>query len=813
MPELVPIEYDPFKGTSTPQDFAKRYGGAADKAAKELGVDSSVILGQWGLETGWGKSIVPGTNNLGNIKDFAGTGVEATDNMTGSKDKYRAYESPDAFATDYVSLVQRKYPDAVGAKTPDDFAKALKAGGYAEDPRYVDKVVQASRMAGTKPSVLATAGKAVTDAIVPSAQAAEPTLVPVDFDPFAKQAKKQSPNMITSVGAGLGKGVGTVALGAQRYLGKGLSALGADEAGGWLQRDAEQGQAKLEAENLPFKQANPTSNALGELGGNIAATLPVGGALGGVAKAAGATTFGNALASGGMTLGKTGGNAVGNMLTRMAGGAVTGGASAALVDPESTTTGAVIGGLLPPAVGLAGAAGNALARTIRGPGAAPGVAEAAQAARAAGYVLPPSQVDPSLTNRLLEGFSGKLTTAQNASAKNAEVTNSLAAKALGLSDDTRLSPEVLNDIRETAGLSYRDVASLPVRAPYSETKQNLLSAIEKAKSEKETALQAAGKLKTFSAQQNSLANGRDIALARNQLENQLYYNTGSMGRTAQSPSSLPVPGYPRFPARYTNNIDRVAEGNAGVDDAMKIFNTKRVEEEAATKALKEFESKAKALPTKEGIDPQKLVFDLRKARNDTSAWYTAYGRSADPDALAKAQAAEDLAKNLEGTLEGYAKSLGREDLYTDMVKARQLIAKTYSVEKALNGTTGTVDAKKLAQQLAKGKPLTGELKQAAEFAARFPKAAQTVEGMGSLPQTSPLDWAASGIAAATSGNPLMMAGVLARPAARQLSLSNAFQNRLVQSRTAAPQLQLTPEIRNALLQGVYRGAPVAGAER
>ena len=137
-----------------------------------------------------------------------------------------------------------------------------------------------------------------------------------------------------------------------------------------------------------------------------------------------------------------------------------------------------------------------------------------------------------------------------------------------------------------------------------------------------------------------------------------------------------------------------------------------------------------------------------------------------------------------------------------MAKSRELIAKTYSVEKALNTTTGNVDAKNLAKQLDKGKPLSGELKQAAEFAARFPKAAQTIEGMGSLPQTSPLDWAAFGGIGAATANPLMLLGVGARPAARAAVLSGPVQRGLQK----APS-QVSPQVIEALRRGAL-AAPV-----
>ena len=130
--------------SSTKQGFEGKYGAAAERAGKALGVDKKLILAQWGLETGWGKSIVPGTNNLGNIKDFSGAGVAATDNATGSVDRYKKFASTDAFADSYVSLMKRKYGGVVG--TGSDAAR-FSAGlaGYAEDPNYGAKIARSSQ--------------------------------------------------------------------------------------------------------------------------------------------------------------------------------------------------------------------------------------------------------------------------------------------------------------------------------------------------------------------------------------------------------------------------------------------------------------------------------------------------------------------------------------------------------------------------------------------------------------------------------------------------------------------------------------------
>lgn len=93
----------------------------------------------------------------------------------------------------------------------------------------------------------------------------------------------------------------------------------------------------------------------GKLGGEIAGTAGAGGLVANGARAIGASApLVDAIASGGFSGG-------GNALVRALGGAISGAATAGLVDPHEAGTGAVIGGALPGAVKVAGMAGNALA--------------------------------------------------------------------------------------------------------------------------------------------------------------------------------------------------------------------------------------------------------------------------------------------------------------------------------------------------------------------------------------------------------------------------------------------------------------------
>ena len=195
------------------------------------------------------------------------------------------------------------------------------------------------------------------------------------------------------------------------------------------------------------------------------------------------------------------------------------------------------------------------------------------------------------------------------------------------------------------------------------------------------------------------------------------------------------------------------------------------------------------------INPAKMVEDLKVARKDAEGYYNAYARSAHPEDLAKAKAFKAKATKLEDDLEKHAKDMGKEDLVPALRDARQLIAKTYTVENAMNKTTGTIDAKEFAKRLQKGKPMSEELKQIAEFAQAFPKAAQKPEMIGGTIGISPLDYTVAGL---TGGASLLggsdkettgaatLAALLARPAARKLVLSNPMQNRLVQQQANAP---------------------------
>lgn len=143
MPSTAPLKAGA-KGNKA--DFIKKYWGMATVIGQKLDVPPEAVLAQFAAETGWGKSVISGTNNLGNIKagsSWKGKTVKAYDKIEKSYDPYRVYNTPEEFAEDYVRLMQKnkRYKNVIGSDTPTEFFSELKKAGYATDKDYVKKGV------------------------------------------------------------------------------------------------------------------------------------------------------------------------------------------------------------------------------------------------------------------------------------------------------------------------------------------------------------------------------------------------------------------------------------------------------------------------------------------------------------------------------------------------------------------------------------------------------------------------------------------------------------------------------------------------
>lgn len=293
--------------------------------------------------------------------------------------------------------------------------------------------------------------------------------------------------------------------------------------------------------------------------------------------------------------------------------------------------------------------------------------------RAAGYTVPPSEVQPNVVTNILERGVGKASVAQEASLRNQQVTNKLVRDSLGLPKDAPITPETLTPIKQAAWSVYDQIK----------------------------------KLGTFTADKEFKASLKEIE---------------KRGASKLTPNK-----------EIVDLAKRLRQNTLEAEDVVESIKTLR------------FEAKTNLSPFNQN-----------------------------PAARRLGKAQSSAADALEGLIE---RNISTDDLGKEFVenfrKARVTLGKIGTVERAMVESTGDVSAKKLAQELAKGKPLTDELRTAAKFAQAFPRMNQM--NVNQIPGGSPLDvMAAVGTSIAT-GQPGWLALALARPMARSAVLSGMFQ--------------------------------------
>jgi ribosomal protein L29 len=270
----------------------------------------------------------------------------------------------------------------------------------------------------------------------------------------------------------------------------------------------------------------------GKLVGEIAGTAGAGGAaanvLSKVPRLASAAPLLEAIRTGGMSANGAG------MLTRATGGAIGGGISAGLINPEDAATGAVIGAAAPGVISLAGNLGKSIgekaaatraeniAKFNRG---AP-MRETLSQSIDAGYVVPPNMVNPSTKNAIIESFSGKQATSQIASVRNQDVTEKLVRQSLGLADDAPLSKSALEQIRKVEGGAYKRVGELSPASEYD------LEALKTARNEAQGWFNAYNR----SASPTDLAKAKDFRDTAEMLEMRLESHAKDAGKESLIPA-------------------------------------------------------------------------------------------------------------------------------------------------------------------------------------------------------------------------------------------------------------------------------------
>ena len=255
-------------------------------------------------------------------------------------------------------------------------------------------------------------------------------------------------------------------------------------------------------------------------------------------------------------------------------------------------------------------------------------------AREEGYVAPPGSIDP-VSGRFViaERLAGKSLLEQMMSVRNQEQTNRLARRAVGVPEDTPLTTESMQAVRQQAAQQgYQPI-------------------------------QQVGAVATDNQYLTDLA-GIEQAFS---------------GQAASFPAAVP---------QTVRNL-------------------------VGTHLVQNFDA-ADALQRIQGL------------RNDASASF----RRNEPE-IGRAQRA--IANALEDQIERGITASGAPnaaELLDNFRAARQRMAISHSIEDAIREGTGNVSATKLANDLQRGRYLTGDLRTISEFASRFPRVSQLPSQIG-----------------------------------------------------------------------------------
>ena len=137
---------------TNPQDFVKDMTDAYIKVLTAKGISTDyakMLVAQDALESNWGKSSLSKAFNLGGVKAIEGvpfveketTEYNSKKGMYKTKARFRKFNSLEDYANYKINLLNgKRYRAFTG--DPSQFYYRVKAGGYATDPKYVEKLMK-----------------------------------------------------------------------------------------------------------------------------------------------------------------------------------------------------------------------------------------------------------------------------------------------------------------------------------------------------------------------------------------------------------------------------------------------------------------------------------------------------------------------------------------------------------------------------------------------------------------------------------------------------------------------------------------------
>ena len=172
-------------------------------------------------------------------------------------------------------------------------------------------------------------------------------------------------------------------------------------------------------------------------------------------------------------------------------------------------------------------------------------------------------------------------------------------------------------------------------------------------------------------------------------------------------------------------------------------------------------------------------------------------------AEAKIDAANVAEKKLEALIDEAAELMGKPKLLSQLIDARKQSSKIYNVQDAVHPASGNVDIEELMRASERGVPLTGRLRQLADFATIFGENSKVLRNIRT-PEASSGYLQRQAIGGTKMAAPAAAAAVSDNPAARAL-MSESAQNKVFR-----PNVEINP---TALSRAARVGAQNAGRDQ
>lgn len=435
--------------------------------------------------------------------------------------------------------------------------------------------------------------------------------------------------------------------------------------------------------------------------------------------------------------------------------------------PAAAST--ILGGAAPTtaAAPMFDAAGNAMAQA---PNSMTGAQTRAQMlantlrkSQDLGLVVPRATTNPTTTNRLVEMLGGKVGTAQESAVRNQAAANRVAARYVGLNEDTPITVDALNAIRKEAGAAYEPLRKLGAVAPDQQLRDEMIAARDRIGGVESDFPGSAPS--PLSAEINSILGTAKSTKPVASVGNTPAPAISAPARAPTVPAPGPRNGTVLDPLTLTPQTSTIgpngmpipmrtpapAAGPRGPNGSISLDPLTLAERPpppgnpfggavagpASNGATRSSAGSAVAMdpltmnPATRTFDASNMVTKIKNLRDAADV----AGRGGDKGLAA---GYKQIADALENQIDRAAQArivAGDKSIDPNVVnnfrEGRKLIAKTYTVQDALNPASNDVSLQVLGRMRKAGDPMEGELGQLGDFGASFEKASQPPAKIGS----------------------------------------------------------------------------------